>query len=202
MKYNFVEIGCSIYNTYVDRFGLDVNGLLVEPMPNLFKVVPNSKTVKKENAAITHYDGKVEFHLYHGFDPNRNYKYHGTNIKSALKEPNGWDVSSIDPNPKRIDNCTGKLTVPAMTLKTLFKKYNITEVDYFKVDAEGHDHIVIQQLLNLMDSGITVNKEIMFEYAYPMCNKLELDRLSNIICEKYSFNKEPIEADIKLWKEM
>ena len=202
MKYKFVEIGCSIWNTYADRFGLDVVGLLVEPMPNLFKVVPSSNTVKKENTAITDYNGTVDFHLYDEFSVDTEYSYYG-NIKlsETTQQPKGWGASSIDLNPNPARKLNGKLTVSAMTLKTLFEKYNITEIDYFKIDAEGHDDNILNQLDKLLETKkIIVHKEIIFEYGYPICKKENLDNISNKILNREKFKKETIGADVRLYK--
>ena len=204
MKYKFVEIGCSICNTYADRFGLEVNGLLVEPMPNLFKVVPSSNTVKKENVAISKHDGEVEFYLYNEFTLDNEYQYYGSEpIQNAKDVKKGWGASSIDLNPHPGRPVNSKVSIPCITLQTLFNKYNVTEVDYFKVDAEGHDDVILEQLLLMVNNKeITINKEIIFEYGYPVCNKTKLDKLSKIFETTYNFQRKTDGADIVLTKKL
>ena len=202
MKYDFVEIGCSIWNTYADKFGLEAIGLLVEPMPNLYKVVPSSSTVKKENTAISDHNGTVEFYLYDDFSVDTEYSYYG-NIKlsKSNEQPKGWGASSIDLNPNPVRKPNGKAIVNSMTLEMLFKKYNINEIDYFKVDAEGHDDVILNQLDKLLESKkVIVHKEIVFEYGYPMCKKENLDFISNKITQRENFKRESVGADIRLYK--
>ena len=196
MKFKFIEIGCSIFNTYIDKFGLDVNGLLVEPMPNLFDVVPSSKTVLKENCAITDHDGEVKFYLYDGFNKNSKYDY----IKPGdytWSQGFGWDISSIDLNPNR--KLTGETTVKCLTLKSLLEKYNVTEIDHFKVDAEGHDHIILKQLLDLMNDGFKVNMDILFEYN-KLSNKKQCTKVFGEIALNHGFLVKRMRTDIILVK--
>jgi FkbM family methyltransferase len=200
MKYDFVEIGCSIAKTYADRFGLECRGLLVEPMPNLFKVVPSSDTVLKENVAITEHDGEVSMYTYDFFSVDKNYEYLGDNLSNIKSVPKGWGVSSIDKNPNPQRKVNGKTTVKCLTLKTLFNNYGIDEIDYFKVDAEGHDHIILNQLYQLMLSGLIINKEIVFEYDLPLANKSKLDKTSHSIEKIFNFERKIVGHDLHLIK--
>lgn len=196
MKYDFVEIGCSIWNTYVDSFGLNSTGLLVEPIPNLFTAVPESNTVKKENCAITSHDGFVYLYTYDEFSIDKKYRYMELNENHT--QGLGWGVSSIKLNKYRKLN--GKVKVKCMTLEQLFVKYNVSEIDFFKIDAEGHDHIILGQLLILMNQNkVKINKQIFFEYN-KLSNKKALDVIANNICKKYFFSKEYLETDIRLKK--
>jgi FkbM family methyltransferase len=201
MKYDFVEIGASIWDTCVDHFGLKATGLLVEPMPNLFKAIPSSDTVKKENVAVSSYDGVVKLYTYDDYSPEKEYRYmpldeiskHGYGTQGF-----GWDVSSIDLNKER--NVTGEIEVKCLTLKSLLEKYNITEIDLFKVDTEGHENVIIRQLTLLMDAGLKINKEIYFEYNH-LSDMAELDEIADNICKSHGFKKGYNGPNISLKKE-
>lgn len=199
MRYHFVEVGSCIWNTYIERFGLDVNGLLVEPMQNLFDTIPTSDTVSKENVAITSHDGEVFMHTYDSFSVDDKFEYlGGLTLEETQSMPRGWGASSIDLsiNPKRRLN--SRIKVKCLTLKSLFNKYDITEIGYFKVDAEGHDHIILEQLLSLMRSGLVVENEIVFEYDHIICNKPELDRISAAIQKEFGFKRSMLGHDVVL----
>jgi FkbM family methyltransferase len=200
MKYDFVEIGASIWDTSIDHFGLEAIGLLVEPMPNLFKAIPSSDTVKKENVAITSHDGLVKFYTYDDYSPEKEYRYMPLDEISRRgygTQGFGWDVSSIDLNKER--KVTGELEVRCLTLKSLFEKYDVSEIGLFKVDTEGHDHVILNQLLVLMDAGLKINSKIFFEYNH-LSNKLELDEVSDKICKSYGFAKEYDRFNVSLTK--
>jgi FkbM family methyltransferase len=200
MKYDFVEIGASIWDTSIDHFGLDAIGLLVEPMPNLFKAIPSSDTVKKENVAITSHDGFVKFYTYDDYSPEKEYRYMPLDEISRRgygTQGFGWDVSSIDLNKER--KVTGELEVKCLTLKSLFEKYDVSEIGLFKVDTEGHDHVILVQLLALMGAGLKVNNEIFFEYNH-LSNKLALDNTSDKICELYGLTKKYEDHNVSLTK--
>jgi FkbM family methyltransferase len=201
MKYDFVEIGASIWNTSADHFGLDATGLLVEPMTNLFEAIPSSDTVKKENVAISSHDGFVKFYTYDGYSPEKEYTYMPLDEISKFgyeTQGSGWDVSSIDLNKKR--KVTGELNVKCLTLRSLLQKYDITEIGLFKVDAEGHDYVILNQLLELMKDGLKITNEILFEYNH-LSNKFELDKTSDEICNVYGFKKQyPDDNNVSLVK--
>lgn len=109
----------------------------------------------------------------------------------------GWDISSIDLNKER--NVTGELEVKCLTLKSLFEKYDVTEIGLFKVDTEGHEAVIIKQLIDLMNDGIKVNNKIYFEYNH-LSDKLELDKIADDICKLHGFVKKYDGPNISLTK--
>jgi FkbM family methyltransferase len=121
--------------------------LYVEPMPEMFKRL--RENIKDdihsfENAAISTYDGEIEM-LTIDTEP----------IDSKLLHECFYGMSAIYP-PKNglgsegdratVEQFGKRVSVPCITLETLFRKHNITSVDIFKTDTEGHDYEIFKQL--------------------------------------------------------
>lgn len=203
MKYKFVDIGCSFFDTSVDDYGLDVNGLLVEPIPEHARVLPSSSTVKVECSAITEFNGTMEMNCI----VNENAKYLSKQVlldayaddseKSLRKREaygNWWmngGSSLLDTSEmsyEYADNFKPK-TVNTITLKTLFEKYDVEEIDVLKIDVEGYERIVLLQLIDLLRSNeIKITGKIIAEYN-SMSNLSDLDLVLNTICNEFGFRK-------------
>lgn len=202
MKYEFIDIGCGQTNVSSDKsfFGTNVNGLLVEPIEEYCKILPQSNTVLVECAAIGEYDGFKKL----------NVVLEGNKIEyipyKLYSNPKAWNryckknniqytgTSSFNNQNEIIykNNCTIR-KVKLMTIKTLLEKYNITEVDQLKIDVEGWEPIILQQFIDIMKlKKFKVNKKIIFEY-FPddvvpnHKNKKLLDNLIREICSKFQF---------------
>jgi hypothetical protein len=81
-----------------------------------------------------------------------------------------------------------KRVVSCMKLETLLDNYGITSVQQLKIDVEGYEYIVLQQLIELMRSNkFDVTERIIFEYN-DLSNKPELDELAKIISTEFGFN--------------
>lgn len=203
MKYKFVDIGCSFFDTSVDDYGLDVNGLLVEPIAEHARALPTSATVKVECSAITEVDGTMSMNCL----VNENAKYLSKQLildafanndnDSLIKQAKCgefWKNGSstlLEKNkiPHEWVNLYQSRTITTLTLKSLFEKYDVTEIDVLKIDVEGYEPVILTQLLNLLkENKIKINEKIIAEY-YPMCDLHQLDILLDNICDEFKFKK-------------
>lgn len=121
--------------------------LFVEPMAEMFRrLTENIKGDKHkfENSAISDYDGEIEML---SIDTNV--------IDQKLIHECFYGMSAVYP-PKNglgsegdratVEKYGYKLKVPCLTLESLLKKHNITSIDVFKTDVEGHDWHIFKQL--------------------------------------------------------
>ena len=187
MKYDFIDIGCSIFDTSVDKYGINANGILIEPVKEFFDVLPSSNTVKKECVAIAEFNGESEFYailldgaklrywsedelekdIKDGFIKQD--KEYSPLIRpahmgsSAFNDPTKYEFTKHLKPTKQI--------VKTMRLSNLFDIYNVTEIDTLKIDAEGYDILIVCQLLNIMKSSkIKINK-ITFEFPHEVSDE-------------------------------
>lgn len=200
MKYDFVEIGCCYYDTCVDSYGLEVNGLLVEPVKEYYDVLPSSGTVKKECVAIGNVNGIVTFTA----AIPKDIKYIPHDIVNELtKSPEeyhkiseqhgpiligGWSSMNKETiHPDVLKYCKD-IIVDCITFETLVEKYTITEIDHLKIDVEGNEYIILQSVLNLMQNDKIKINSIRFEYN-ECSDKSKLDDLIKEFKTLYGYSE-------------
>ena len=206
MHYTFIDIGCGHTNVSVDQYGLDVNGLLVEPIKEFCDVLPHSNTVLIECSAITERDGDIDMNVSKRDMTGIQYipisaLTTPAHVERMLKNHKIFGAESIALERDILDD---KRVVSSMTLHTLLDKYKITSVEQLKIDVEGYENIVLQQLIELLRSNkFNVTERIIFEYN-DLSNKPELDELTKIISNEfgfsYSFKKVGLNEDIIMCK--
>lgn len=190
MHYTFIDIGCGHTNVSVDQYGLGVNGLLVEPIKEFCDVLPHSNTVLIECSAITERDGDIDMNVSKRDMTGIQYipisaLTTPTHVERMLKNHKIFGAESIALERDILDD---KRIVSSMTLQTLLDKYKITSVEQLKIDVEGYENIVLQQLIELLRSNkFNVTERIIFEYN-DLSNKPELDDLTKIISNEFGFN--------------
>lgn len=206
MKYDFIDIGCSIFDVSVDEYGLEASGILVEPVKEFIDVLPCSKTVLKENCAISFFNGESEFYAI--IDKEKKLRYWSAKeVNEDLDEnfvieksetghrltPFHMGTSSFhDPREEDFvrDARPYKVNVKTMRLKEFFEKYDVTSIEQLKLDCQGHDVFIVCQLIKLLrKKTIKVNK-IIFEYVdwHPF-NKTNgiADKLVEILEKEFNY---------------
>jgi len=126
------------------------NELLVEPIPKVFDKLINNLTHRTncifENSAITNFDGKVKMLTVDEDiikDNNLHPGYEGMSALFPLKNGFGTDYER---DIYVRDNLSNTIDVNGITLNTLIKKHNISNIDVFITDVEGHDWDIFNQL--------------------------------------------------------
>lgn len=164
-----VEIGTSDFRTSA---GVE-EGLYIEPSPYYFNRLPDCN---KLNIAISDYTGYE-------------YVYYLTDEEISKYDLPNWirGCNSIgEPHPtvqkvleeKGIPlNVTRMSKIEVRRIKDVLREQNITQIDYLKIDTEGHDHIILKDFLDTCDIQPSV---IQFEYNV-LSNKEELDKLIEIL---------------------
>lgn len=162
MRYDFIEIGTSDFDTLIQQWPNKV-GLSIEPIKYYLDALPNNPLVTKVNAAVSDKCGTITIY---SVNPKyiTEYKlpdwirgcnavgdYHPT-VKKLLVERNiPLDIFSID-------------TVECLDYATLVERYNITECGYLKIDTEGHDPIIINNIFDYCEKHSELLPErILFE---------------------------------------
>jgi len=136
----FLEIGACDFDTCAPLAKNGWSGVMVEPVKeladNLVKMT-HGLDVKIENSVISDYDGMIEFHVSEGNDWVRG-------ISSvASTNHKGERMFDIDNSyNKRYLKETRQLE--CMTLDSLIDKYNLTEIDFLKMDVEGHETNIME----------------------------------------------------------
>lgn len=157
MKYEFIEIGTSDFRTLAQS--TISKGISVEPVKHYLDRLPNRDNLIKVNKAISDTNGYVDVYY---VDSNKIMYY---NYPNWLRGCNS--INNPHPTVTKfcLDNNVKDLViveqVETITLFDLFAEHNVTEIDFLKIDTEGHDVVIMNYLLD-MENQPTINK-IQFE---------------------------------------
>lgn len=212
MHYKFVDIGCSFWGVSTDEFGTGVTGLLVEPIKEFIDALPDSDTITKATVAIGEKYQSVDLNVYVPNNPEIIKYYTSQYLESIYKDwlKNPTDVKWYDfiqshPVLGPVIGCGGtsilnrtdipltyhtiqKKTVQMITLHQLVEQYNITQVDHLKIDVEGCEETILDQLVMLMRSGkLLVTETIRYECNF-LSDESRLISLGKKIAKEFDFS--------------
>ena len=171
MFYSIVQIGAYVGNDDIhDILHKEPNAkaLLIEPVPWYFeklkenyKSIINPQRIKFDNRIIHTYDGECDFYCIKDLE----YKYNYNAEKNWVPEISGVKLELIKEHEQFLSNENIKyetLKLKCITVPTLLKEYNITNIDFLKIDAEGLDF----DLLMNWPFEIIAPKYIKFEACH------------------------------------
>jgi FkbM family methyltransferase len=170
MIYDYVDIGTSNFDTSLDVATDTDNIILVEPIKRFLDDLPSGDNIIKVNCAI-------------GSKPS-------TDVIYSVRPGIGWEglygcnqIGKIHP---LIKYEIGRQTIQAsdvisesieiITFQQLCEQYDITWISQLKIDTEGHEAIILKQVLQKIKKRELVVDEIKFEYNY-LSDKQVLDHL-------------------------
>ena len=138
----FVEVGTCDFDT-LDNLAMNGwTGIMVEPVIEYMNKLPKRDNIHYENIAISDVKGSVDIHY---IDPNE-IKHECDEWMKGIGSINGASGPlSFNRHIERFRNCK-KTTVRTMTLNELCEKYGVTEIDFLKIDTEGHDFVVLSTI--------------------------------------------------------
>jgi hypothetical protein len=157
MKYDFIEIGTSDFDTLLESRQGEI-GISIEPLKFYLDNLPDKDNVIKLNCAISDKNDVVDVYW---IDPIDIENY---NLPGWLRGCN----SIVDPHPsaikelkdRNIEHIYKKTQCKSLTWESIVDIYDIKYVNYLKIDTEGHDYIIINNILN---SNSVLPKKILFE---------------------------------------
>lgn len=142
MKYDFIEIGTSNFDTLIEKADNNVIGISIEPMKKYLDQLPNPTNVKKLNCAISFDGSEMPIDFYY-VDLETISKL---NLKKWLRGCN--TIGNYHPMHIRY-NLQEHVTIEKVnqrSLESIFNEYNVSEIDYLKIDTEGGDCKIMKQL--------------------------------------------------------
>lgn len=199
MKYDFIDIGCGHQAVSSDIFGTADNiiGLYVEPIKQYLDILPTGKNIFKENCAIYDYDGETTFNaliydnpVYFSQDDMNELFINREKMNDYQRKYLNSGQSSFSDLTNITIDAPQKITIKTLTLESLFKKYNVTEVYNLKIDVEGYEENLLIQLYNLMaNNKIKILNELKFECNY-MSNEKRLYEIAGLFADDFGFTYE------------
>ena len=143
--YDYIEIGTSDFDTLMEVLPENYRGLSIEPIKEYLDRLPVLLNNKKINAAISDTDGELTVYF---VNPYNIEKY---DMPEWIKGCNS--INNPHPSTKRYlqDNSLEHLyeehKVETLSFRSLVEKYEITDIKLLKIDTEGHDFVIIRDML-------------------------------------------------------
>jgi hypothetical protein len=159
---DFIEIGCSNFNTLIQTASDEDRGISIEPISYYLNKLPNKSNILKMHVGIS------------DVEELRNFYYIPEHIIRKNKLPD-WLIgcNSIDNiHPTALLNCEERGVdiydiieteeVMVIPLTKIIKTFDICYIKCLKVDTEGHDCIILNNILPLLYDKLKIDK-IIFE---------------------------------------
>jgi hypothetical protein len=176
MHFHYVDIGTSNFGTSAKHRKPDENLLLVEPLQFYLNDLPNHANIYKANFAISDKEYTTTIFYVPPTDITR------LGLPAWVRGCNS--INDYHPTVKKV---LGEMNIPldvvqkqetqVISFKTLIDKYDIDAIDSLKIDTEGHDHVILENVLNTIDAtGIEIT-QIVVEYHPAFKNTEQIDAL-------------------------
>jgi hypothetical protein len=161
MKYDFIEIGTSNFDTLIETASDTTIGLSIEPIKYYLDSLPNRPGVKKLNCAVSRTNQNEILEVY--YVPQGVVKEHA--LPGWLCGCNAVGDYHLQHHVLDVTHLVVKEPVPSIPIGEIFDQNNVTELDYLKIDTEGSDCEIMLYLfeyLAMLDPS-RYPKKILFE---------------------------------------
>ena len=186
---DYLEIGTSIFKTFAELFyeNSKIKGISIEIVPNLVKILEKKFKCNNRlflNVGIGNEDNNMKQFFYVNSkkiinDKKKTFPIGLNGIASFKKE---YVIDSLKQlsRLKDVEKYILKGNIEMLTYKTLIERYNIKSINYLKIDIEGYDKYIVNQLL---ESNI---KPLVFRYeGKPFMSDEEIKELNFKISNYY-----------------
>lgn len=147
MFFNIVQIGAFNGNDKVHNIlekEITANAILIEPVPwifeelkNNYKKITNPDRILFDNSVINIYNGKCEFYAINNKQYSESWVTQLSSLKLTLIKEHEQFLNKDELQYQ-------KLILPCINSLQLIKKYNITDIEFLKIDVEGSDYDIIK----------------------------------------------------------
>jgi hypothetical protein len=177
MKYDFIEIGTSNFDTLIQTAGADTRGISIEPIQAYLDALPNPFGVLKLKNAISPTNTFDTLEVY--YVPESVIQQHS--LPDWLRGCNSVGTYHFQHEALNIKHLVKRDQVACVPIGYVFDRYNVDELDYLKIDTEGMDCDIMLHLADWMTntSGACRPRRILFEsneLARPAQVRLVIDR--------------------------
>ena len=179
MKYDFIEIGTSNFDTLIETASNTTVGLSIEPIKYYLDSLPNRAGVKKLNCAVSRTNQKETLEVH--YVPQATVKEH--NLPDWLCGCNAVGDYHLQHHVLNVTHLVVKEPVPSIPIGEIFEQNNVTELDYLKIDTEGSDCEIMLYLFEYLSKqdASRYPKKILFE-----SNELAVPAQVELVKAKFS----------------
>jgi FkbM family methyltransferase len=184
MSYDFIEIGTADFDTEIQHHN-GRKGISIDVIQEYLNNLPTVDNVKKICCGISDKSGEVI-----AYKPN---------FPSSFPNWLRGCVSIINPHKHVIQYCNNNninylnyietRTVPVLSVKEFIDMYDIKEVNFLKIDTEGHDCIILNAWLDVCNNNKKLFPKRIFYESKDLTDKDELEKMRNrLISLNYKLN--------------
>ena len=199
MKFDFIEIGTSDFETICHEND-NLTGISIEPLDIYLNSLPQNDNLIRLNCAISNYKGEGVVYYVHPKDINMHNLPHWLKGCNSLNEKHPTVLNEL--KTKNLEYLLLEKKVEVLTWFDLLERYDISGVNFVKIDTEGHDLIIVNSILDaITDTKRILPLKILFE-SNCLVSKNELkktiDRLLNYNYEIIFTNVDNTLVELKL----
>jgi len=177
MHVDFLDIGTSDFDIGDGHINTNKKYLLVEPVVNYLNNLINHTNIIKANFAISDTEGDISvFYVDEAIIKQYDLPdwIRGCN-KINSKHPT---VLKVLKDRNLVEDIITEKIVKCITFKTLIKMYDVTSINHLKIDTEGHDHIVLQTVVDCLNDMELNIETIKIEYLPLFGNTDKIDSVA------------------------
>jgi FkbM family methyltransferase len=158
---DFLEIGTSDFDTLLQSAPDELIGMSVEPIKKYLDNLPAKANVTKVNAAIKAKNRDETCQVY--YIPDNVIDDHS--LPSFLKGCNSINEYHLQHNLLNLQPMVIQDTIPQVSISTLLEQHNIRKIGYLKIDSEGGDCYILNDLIAYLSDKDQVYypQKILFE---------------------------------------
>ena len=177
MRYDFIEIGTSNFDTLIQTAAADTRGISIEPIQAYLDALPSPPGVIKLKNAISPTNTFATLEVY--YVPEQVIRQH--NLPDWLRGCNSVGTYHFQHHALNIKHLVERDQVACVPIGYIFERYDITELDYLKIDTEGNDCDIMLHLADWITNteSACCPRRILFEsneLAQPARVRLVIDR--------------------------
>ena len=146
MNYDFIEIGTSDFDTFIQRANDQTVGISIEPISYYLDRLPNPQNVKKLNCAVS-LDGK----------PGRDKVYYipdnvikEQNLPPWIRGCNSMGDYHYQHKHRKLQNLVVTEEVDMVPIGDILEEHAVHRLNVLKVDTEGGDCYILQSFLPVL----------------------------------------------------
>ena len=138
----FIEVGTCDFDTLEKLAQNGWEGIMIEPIKHYFDKLVRYPQIHYENIVISESNDEVEFQY---IDPSLINTTDLNWLKGIGCINGNTGPMLINKNLSIYKNCIQE-NIKSMTLNKLCEKYNVTRIDFLKIDVEGYDLNVLKTI--------------------------------------------------------
>lgn len=177
-SYDFIEIGTCDFDTELQRSDGTRRGISVEPVKGYLDALPNIQGVMKVHAAISNTNGYADMYSVIPEAIERLALPEWVRGCSSIHTPHPRVVELIKQKEVKEEEVVTVDRVPVMTFSKLVE--GVGSCKLLKIDAEGHDLVILESYLEAVDAGFPLIDEVRFE-ANSLSNFDEIKRMLAVL---------------------